>query len=97
VTVVWSPLAVDRAVEAARRIAVDNPEAAQRWAEDLLEKVERLGRFPESGRAVSEVSRANVREIIHAGYRVIYRVQRTRVLILTVGHSRRLFDPGEVT
>jgi len=96
VRIVWSPLAVERAIEAARYIAADNPPAAQSWVEALFVRVERLSRFPQSGRPVPELRRLDVREIIHGSYRVIYRTEKARLVILTVRHGRRLLDPGEL-
>ena len=34
--VVWSPLAIERAAEAATYIAQDNPVAARRWVDGLF-------------------------------------------------------------
>lgn len=50
----WSPLALDRVSEIARYIAKDNPDAAERWVNELFDAVERLADFPESGRIVPE-------------------------------------------
>lgn len=38
----------------------------------------------------------DVRELIHDGYRVIYRISRDAILILTVRHGRRLLDLTEI-
>ena len=45
--VVWSPLALERVEDMARYIAEDNPDAAEKWVDDLFATVERLhrGRF----------------------------------------------------
>ena len=94
--IVWSPLAVERAIEAARYIAADDTPAAQSWVEGLFVRVERLSRFPESGRLVPELRRVDVRETIHGSDRVIYRTEKARLVILTVRHVRRLLDPGEL-
>lgn len=51
---IWSPRAVDALAEAVRYIAAENPGAATRWAEGLLEALDRLERFPHSGRMVPE-------------------------------------------
>ena len=93
---VWSPLAVARVAEAADFIAADRPEAAARWADSVFEAVKRLERFPLSGSMVPELRREDVRELIHGEYRIIYRIDGERVLILTVRHGRRLLDETEV-
>jgi plasmid stabilization system protein ParE len=86
--VVWSPLAIERAAEAAAFIAKDSPAAARRWVDELFE--------PERGRRVTELARADARELLFGNYRVVYRIEPRRVAILTVRHLRRRFDPEEV-
>ncbi len=62
----------------------------------LFDAAKALGRFPNRGRRVPELDRADLRELIYGTYRVIYRVESKRVSILTVRHARRRFDPTEV-
>ncbi len=93
---IWSPLAVERASEAADYIARDNPAASERWFLGLVEAVEGLSKFPEQGRIVPEVRRPDIREILYASYRIVYRVESSRVIILTVRHGRRLLDKAEL-
>jgi len=53
-------------------------------------------RFPELGRIVPEVGRAEVREILFREYRVVYRLRPRLVEVLTVRHGRRKFSRREV-
>ncbi len=94
--VTWSPLAEQRALEAVDYIAKDRPQAAAAWLEELLERVGKLDQFAQRGRVVRELGLPAYREILHAPYRVIYRVDASRVVILTVRHGRRAWDPTEV-
>jgi toxin ParE1/3/4 len=94
--IVWSPLALERVSEIADRMAENNVEAAKVWLMDIFGAVDRLQKFPESGRVVSEVKRPNVREIIFKSYRVIYRVERKQVSVLTVRHGRQRLPLEEV-
>lgn len=94
--IVWSPLALARVAEAADFIAEDKPEAAVRWADSVFHAVTRLERFPLSGSIVPELRRDDVRELIHGEYRIIYRIDGDRALILTVRHGRRLLDETDV-
>lgn len=94
--VVWSPLAEQRALEAVDYIAKDRPQAAAAWLEELLDRVRMLDRFPRRGRVVREIGLAAYRELIHDPYRVIYRVDDARVVILTLRHGRRAWDEAEV-
>ena len=94
--VVWSPLAEQRALEAVEFIAQDRPRTAAMWLEKLLELVGTLAVFEQQGRVVEEIGLPAYREILHAPYRVIYRVDAARVVILTLRHVRRAWDSAEV-
>jgi plasmid stabilization system protein ParE len=95
-SIVWSPLAIERLTEAAAFIARDDREAAERWALQVFERVEQLAAFPESGRIVPELGRRDIRELIYGAYRIVYRCSAESILILTVRHGRRRFDPDEI-
>lgn len=90
--VAWAPLALDRAAEAYAYIAADSPIAAEDWLAGLLAVGDTLSTFPERGREVPEVGRNEVREVFYGAYRIVYRVDPTEVVILTVRHGRRLLD-----
>ena len=89
--VVWSPLALDRAAEAAQHIARDRPDAAEKWIDGLFGAVAKLVQFPRRGRVVPEVERTEIRELIYSSYRVVYRLDPNLILVLTVRHQRRRF------
>jgi toxin ParE1/3/4 len=44
---------------------------------------------------VPERSRDDLREVVHGGYRVIYRIDPDQIVILTVRHSRIPILPGD--
>ena len=94
--VVWSPLALERVEAIADYIAEDNVDAARVFLIDIFAAVGRLRSFPQSGRSVPEVNRPDIREIIFKKYRVIYRVGRQQVSILTVRHRKQRLPLGEV-
>ena len=94
--IVWSPLALERANEIADYIAETSMEAARVWLMDIFAAVDRLKEFPESGRVVPEVKRPNIRELIFKNYRVIYRIERKQLAILTVRHSRQRLPLKEI-
>jgi plasmid stabilization system protein ParE len=96
VRIIWSPLAESRAVEAFEYIARSRPSAAERWLDRLLDQVGSLASMPDRGRAVPELHRPDVRELVVGPYRLIYRRDPQRVVILTIRHERRQFDPEEV-
>ena len=93
--IIWSPLAIDRTTEIAEYIAQDNPSAATIWAETLFDKVEILKSSPKSGRVVSESNRDDIREFIYGNYRIIYRVDKNILSVLTVRHGKQILPLEE--
>lgn len=87
--VIWAPRALARVEEIADWIARDNPEAARQWVEDVFNRVAQLRTFPHSGPMVPEVRREGVRELVLGRYRIIYRVDQKRLVVLTVRHGRQ--------
>lgn len=74
-------------------IAFDNPEAAQRVGDQLLDAAMSLESMPERGRRVPELRRPELREIVVRSYRIIYRVNKTneRIEIVRFWHGARGF------
>ena len=93
--IIWSPLAIDRTTEIAEYIAQDNPSAATIWVETLFDKVEILKSSPKSGRVVPESKRDNIRELIYGNYRIIYRVDKKILSVLTVRHGKQILPLEE--
>ena len=94
--IIWAPRALLRAEESMDWIARDDPEAARRWVAHLFDRVRQLRQFPDSGRMVPEARRPEIRELIMDQYRIIYRRDPTRIIVLTVRHTRELFSPDDV-
>ena len=95
--IIWSPLAIERAYEEARFIAADKPDAAMAWLDGLFESVDRLARFPDSGRVVPEIGLPEYREIaFRKAHRVIYRRERNAISILTVRRFKQPLDVNEI-
>lgn len=95
--IVWSPLAIERAYEAAADIAGDKPQAALAWLEGLFDATDRLERTPESGRVVPAIGSTEYREIVYRhAYRIIYRVEKSSVSILTVRNFAQELDESEL-
>ena len=94
--IIWSPLAVDRAAEIAEYISRDNPTAAKKWVDTVFSKVEQLKSFPESGRIVPEINSKDFRELIYGNYRIVYRVEKRQVSILTIRHGKQILPIDEI-
>jgi toxin ParE1/3/4 len=74
-------------------IAFDNPEAAQRVGDQLLDAALSLEALPERGRMVPEFQRYEIREIVVRSYRIIYRVNKadTNIEVVRFWHGARGF------
>ena len=92
----WSPLAVERIGEISDYIAQDSPMAAERWVLSIFDRVEQVEDFSESGQSVSEINRKDIRQLVIANYRIIYRVEPKVVSILTVRHSRQILPDEDI-
>ncbi|MGF1546440.1 MAG: type II toxin-antitoxin system RelE/ParE family toxin [Thiotrichales bacterium] len=85
----WSNLARDDLDNLVRYISRDSAFYARRIGEKVVLATRRLREFPEIGRMIPEAEDNTLREIIVQGYRVMYRLETDRVLILAVMHGRR--------
>jgi plasmid stabilization system protein ParE len=95
-TIVWSPLALDRVAEIAGYIAQDKPSAAEQWVKAVFAKVEQLEISPEIGRVVPEIGALQFREFLYSQYRIIYRIEKEGISILTVRHVRQILPIDEI-
>ena len=88
---IWSPQSL-RDVESIRDyVATDSPRYAALVVERIIQGVERLTAFPESGRVVPERNDSQLREVIVRPYRVVYRVRTGVIEIATVFRASRMF------
>jgi addiction module RelE/StbE family toxin len=88
VTIVWSRRAIEHLAHLREYIARDNPNAANRIANDLLEAVERLAKLPNLGPPGRVVG---TRELVVSATRYIitYRLRGDRLEIVAVFHARQ--------
>lgn len=89
--VIWAPLARLDLRNIFDYIAQDDPLAARRTVDSIIEAVGRLDAFPESGRIVLEFGEPRIREIVRRPFRIVYRLrtEQSAVEILRVWHSAR--------
>ena len=87
---IWTEPALADLDAIADYIALDNPAAASRLVERVFESVERLERFPNSGKRPPELPRAPYREIVVSPCRLFYRAEGDAVVLLHVMRSERL-------
>ena len=94
--IIWSPLAIDRSSEIASYIAQDKPSAADKWINTVFSKVEQLKSSPEIGRIVPELNNTQFREILYGNYRIIYRIGKNQISILTIRHGKQILPIDEI-
>jgi len=94
--IIWSPLAIDRVSEIVEYIALDKPTAADKWITTIFSKVEQLVSSPEIGRVVPEIEDEQFRELIYGNYRIVYRIEKKQVSILTIRHGKQILPIEEI-
>ena len=78
-------------------IAEENPGAARRVVQDLLDRIEVLADHPRLGRRLFDEVDPELRRLVAGDYIVVYRIIETRkeISIVAVRHSRQRSLPGE--
>jgi plasmid stabilization system protein ParE len=89
----WHVEAITDLDAIAEYIAGGSPRFAPLFVARIVQSVERLGPFPESGRVVPELGDDTYREVIFQNYRIVYRPLGSRVIIIGVIHGA--MDFGE--
>jgi addiction module RelE/StbE family toxin len=92
----WTQQAADDLESIAKFIAADSPHYAELFVIDVLRTVERLADFPRLGRIVPELRKPAIREIILGNYRIVFRIRKNVVELLTIYHGARLLDPSRL-
>jgi addiction module RelE/StbE family toxin len=94
--VVWSAAANADLDEIEAYTEVRSPSGARHVIEKLRETADRLGDFPYSARMIPEFQDPTRRETFVYDYRLMYRVEDTRIRVMRVVHGRRLLSnvPG---
>jgi toxin ParE1/3/4 len=87
--IIFAPQALEELEQIVRFIAQDNPQAAIRFGDHLVDRAESLASFPELGTPYRQ--RANVRRLLCKSYYIYYRVDRTErtIEIMDCWHSAR--------
>ena len=96
--VIGSPAARADLREIEAYIAVRSPSGARRVIERIRAVAHKYRDFPFAARMIPEFQDPNRRETFAFEYRVMYRVEPTRIEVLRVVHGRRLLSnvPGSV-
>ncbi len=90
--IIWSPQAIDDVESIRDFTGRESPHYGVLVAARIVISVERLARFPESGRIVPEFGDPMLRELLWRNYRIVYRFVVNRVEIVAVFHVARLLN-----
>lgn len=94
--IIWSPLSVGRLEKIYEFIAESNSVIAGKIIKKIFSKVDSLTSFHERGRKVSEANRDDIREIFESEFRIIYKVESKRIVILTIRNFKQLLPKTEL-
>jgi len=96
-TVTWTEQAWERLLEIDRFVARNDPRAAARLVDTLIDRGGALAECPERGRRLPELPEGGLRELIVDNHRIVYRRGPKVVEVLTVLEGHRLLRPDELT
>ena len=85
----WSEPAVHSLQAIHDYIAADSPFYADLFIDRITQIAEKIPAFPRKGRIVPETDKDDIREILFQGYRIIYRYNKSEIMILAVVHGSR--------
>ncbi len=68
------------------------PEVGERLVREIFIRTEQLSEHPESGRIVPEFDVKTIRELIHPPFRIVYRMDSSKIWIIRVWRSERFLD-----
>jgi len=88
-TIEWTPSAVSDVKSLRDFIGRDSVSYAGRFVQRIIEAIENTPAYPMMGRKVPEALDDNIREILFHEYRIMYRVETSRILVLMVIHGSR--------
>ena len=88
----WSPGAIEDVEAIADYISRDSEFYARAVVTKIVDVSRSLGEFPGMGRVVPELNDENIRERFVYSYRLVYKIEKNRILIVAVIHGKRLFE-----
>ena len=88
---IWTEPALHDLNEIADYIALDNPDAAVQLVSNIFDNVERLEKYPASGKTVEEMPGTDYRELVIPPCRIFYRSEADFVYVLYIMRGEKLF------
>ena len=90
VKLIWSPESIKDLEHIYEYIAQDSEYYAKLFMAKVIETIEKIPDFPKSGRIVPEYETEGIRERIYKGYRIVYRLKKESIEIVTVVQGAKL-------
>ena len=94
--IVWTKESLSKLIEIEEFIAEDNPHKAIEFINFLIEKTNTIKKNPNIGRVVPELSNPLIRELIVKNYRIVYKIDESKIEILTVFEGHKLIRRDEI-
>lgn len=95
--IIWTHEALERLIDIEDFISKDSQERAINFVDQIIDHTEKvLSDKPLIGRTVAEIGNPDIRELIFKKYRIVYRLNKNRVEILTVFEGHRLLRIDEL-
>lgn len=88
--IIWSDLAIDDLKSIHDYISKDSTRYAAEMVERIIQWIDQLENFPNSGRIVPEFNNELIRELIIDNYRIVYIVSEPFISIARIHHCARL-------
>ncbi|MBN2410148.1 type II toxin-antitoxin system RelE/ParE family toxin [candidate division KSB1 bacterium] len=89
-TISWTREALRQLTAIEKFIAGNNPARAETFVNNLVEHGELIAQNPWIGRIVPELANPDIREIIVKKYRLVYKIEKEKIVILTVFEGHKL-------
>ncbi len=86
----WTKNAIEHLANIYEYIALNSAIYAKGMVDKITRRSEQVADHPFSGRKVPEYDAEDIRELIEAPYRIIYRIKSDRIDVLAVIHAAQL-------
>jgi toxin ParE1/3/4 len=90
----WTDNAINHLAGIYEYIGLNSPTYAKKMVDRITRRSTQIADQPYSGRRVPEYQADDIRELIEAPYRIIYRIKQDQIDVLAVIHGARLLSDG---
>ena len=94
--VLWTENAIEDLLAIKEYISEDSPDRAESWILELFNSGESLVSLSTRGRIVPEFKQADLRELLIDNYRLVYRIKKASIEIITVFEAHRLLNKTDL-